>query len=289
MREYVSQDLAGRERKGAEERLRMRIRARWWTMWTVALLALAVLTAGGGAAQKKKKDAKKETPPEAPKDVAMPFKVGEKLAYRVAWATFSSAATVETSAIEQRDLFGWRTWHFRVLIHTAGSVRSLFTIDDQADSYADTVTQETRQFEMYLDEMGRKQNVAMQFVPPGQSARGGVPMVVLQQGTRDPLATIYTLRAVDWKQTPEVKVPLYDGRNIYQMQAKLDSASEKVTTAAGNFDATRVSIHLFQYGKQVADNDFVIWFAHDDARTPVAMQANLPFGSLHVEMTPAGK
>jgi hypothetical protein len=273
----------------------MRNEQRW-----IGLIALACLIVGGQwpiemmkveAAQKKstKKDAKTETTKEVAKDAPMPFRVGEKLNYRVAWTTFSNAATVETSAVEQRDLYGWKTWHFRALIHTAGSVRSLFVIDDQADSYVDARTPETHQFEMYLDELGRKQNSVLRFVVPGQEQRGNGAAVIVQPGTRDPLAVIYTLRAVDWKQTPEVKTPMYDGRNLFELRAKMENASEKVTVAAGAFETTRVSIHLFQYGKQVADDNFVVWFAHDEARTPVAMQADLPFGSLHVEMVTAGK
>ena len=48
----------------------------------------------------------------------MPFRVGETLNYRVSWATFSSAASVQVSIPEHRDLFGWGTWHFRASIHT---------------------------------------------------------------------------------------------------------------------------------------------------------------------------
>lgn len=247
----------------------------------------------GAAAQvkiaKPKKDPAKDASKDPPKDLAVPFRAGEKLTYRVAWATFSNAANVELDVVEQRDLYGWKAWHFRALAHTAGSVRSLFTIDDQFDSYTDAQNADCHQFEMYLDELGRKQNQTLRLVAQGQKTRGDGPSVIVQPGTRDPLGAVNMLRGVDWKQTPEVRAPLYDGRNLFEMRARMESSSEKVATAAGNFDATRISIHLFQYGKQVADDNFTIWFAHDEARRPVAMQADLPFGSLHVELVPAGK
>ena len=253
---------------------------------------IALVWAGAAAAQKnqKKKDAKKaDATPEAVKDAPMPFRVGEPLNYRVAWAAFSNAASVEMHVVEQRDLYGWKTWHLRALAHTQGSVRSLFTIDDQFDSYTDALTGECHQFELYLDELGRKRNQTMQLVPPGQKAQPGMPSVIVQPGTRDPLGAVYMLRGVDWKQKPEVKAPLFDGQNLFEMRAKQEAASEKVSVAAGSFEATRISIHLFQFGKELADDSFVIWFAHDEARTPVAMQADLPFGSLHAELVPAGK
>lgn len=238
---------------------------------------------------KPKKDPAKDASKDPPKDLAVPFRAGEKLTYRVAWATFSNAANVELDVVEQRDLYGWKAWHFRALAHTAGSVRSLFTIDDQFDSYTDAQNADCHQFEMYLDELGRKQNQILRLVGQGQKPRGDGPSVIVQPGTRDPLGAVNMLRGVDWTQTAEVRAPLYDGRNLFEMRAKVDSPNEKVTTAAGNFDATRISIHLFQYGKQVADDNFTIWFGHDETRRPVAMQADLPFGSLHVELVPAGK
>ncbi len=69
----------------------------------------------------------------------MPFKAGEKLNYQVGWSAFLSAASVQLSVPEQRDFYGSNTWHFRATAHTQGTARSLFTIDDEFDSYTDTL------------------------------------------------------------------------------------------------------------------------------------------------------
>src|ERR1700687_3984567 len=95
----------------------------------------------------KSKSVSKKPAPDAP----VPFRAGETLHYQVAWATFTSAASVQLSVPERRDLFGWGTWHFRASAHTLSTVRSLFPIDDQFDSYTDTATLESRQYEMYLN------------------------------------------------------------------------------------------------------------------------------------------
>jgi hypothetical protein len=220
-------------------------------------------------------------------DVIMPFHVGETLKYQVAWATFTTAAAVQMNVKERRDLLGWGTWHFQAFAHTVSPVRSLFAIDDQFDSYTDAASLESRQYEMYLNEMGKKQDRVIHLLPIGQTPRGDAPRVAVLPGTRDPLGALYALRGVDWQKTPEFRTPVYDGRDVYELRARMVAAREPVSVAAGNYSATRISIHLFQHDKEVSGMSFSAWMAHDPARTPVLMQADLPFGNLRVELTSA--
>jgi hypothetical protein len=225
--------------------------------------------------------------PVAPPEVAMPFRVGEKLDYRIAWATFSNAATLELNVPERRDLLGWHTWHFQADFHTDHTVRSLFAIDDQFDSYTDTSSLEARQFEMYLNELGKKQNSVLRFVARGQTSRAPGPFVIVLPGTRDPLGTLFALRSVDWQHMPQVIAPVYDGHDLYEMHAHIEAMSDSVQVDAGSFTASRVTITVFQNGKQDSAIQFVIWFANNAARTPVQVVATLPFGNLKVELTQA--
>jgi hypothetical protein len=219
----------------------------------------------------------------------MPFRIGEKLDYRVAWATFSSAASIELTVPERRDLMGRGTWHFRASAHTLSVVRSLFSLDDQFDSYTDTATLESRQYETYLNEMGKKQDRILHFLPEGQAARGDVPGIVVSPGTRDPLGALYALRGMDWEHAKEFTVPVYDGRDVYEMSARLEVPVETVAVAAGNFSVSRISIRLFQRGREVAGTAFSACLAHNKARTPVLMLADLSFGSLRVELVSASQ
>jgi hypothetical protein len=237
---------------------------------------------GQGIQQKTGKQKKAEK--EAPKDAPMPFHAGEILNYRVVWGLFSNAASVQLSVPERRSLFGWNTWHFRAVAHTANPVRTIFAIDDQFDSYTDTVTLESRQFEMHLDEIGRKVDRTLNLVPQGQSPRAGVSAVVVLPGTRDPLGALYSLRGVDWQHTPEYRVPVYDGRNLFEMRAHLEVPSEKVTVSSGTSTAARVAVHIFQYGKEVTGTSLMVWLAQDAVHTPVVMEAEIPLGSFRVEL-----
>jgi hypothetical protein len=219
------------------------------------------------------------------KELSMPFRVGESLHYRVGWATFGSAASLELSVPERRELFGRPAWHLRALMHTESPVRSLFAIDDQFDSYTDAVTLESRQYEMYLNEMGRREDAVLHLIRPGETSRAPAPNVVVPPGTRDPVGALYALRSVDWQRTPEFQAPLYDGHDVYQASAKCENSAEPVAVAAGSFQASRISIRLFENGQEVPKLNFTIWLANDASRTPVEIQAELPFGSVRAELT----
>ena len=218
-------------------------------------------------------------------EVAMPFHAGEKLDYRVAWTSFDKAASVQLTVPEQRDFFGWQTWHFRATIHTVGSVHTLFPVDDQFDSYTDVSSLESRRFEMYRNELGKSSAKIYDLIHPGQQPRALGPAVIVLSRTRDPLGMLFTLRAVAWQRTPEVRVPVYDGHDLYEMRAQIEAASDSVQVDAGSFMASRISIRLFKNGAEDASVHFTIWLANDPARTPVQFAAELPFGDLRVELT----
>jgi Protein of unknown function (DUF3108) len=109
--------------------------------------------------------------------------------------------------------------------------------------------------------------------------------VVVLPGTRDPLGALYALRSVDWAHTQELRVPVYDGRNLYELRTQMETASDPVEIAAGKFSATKTSLKLFQNNKEVPGTRFTAWLANDAARTPVLMEGELPLGTIHVELT----
>ncbi len=229
----------------------------------------------------------RSTPPHAlvVREQPMPFQVGEVLNYEVSWSAFSQAATMQLSIPEKRDLYGLHTWHFRGVAHTVSPVRTLFSIDDQFDSYTDTSTLQSRQFEMHTNELGKSANSVVHPTVSGQPTPVPGPAVVVPLGTRDMIGEVYALRDVDWDRTPEVDSPVYDGHELFELRVMRESTGEKVTVPAGSFITTRVGIHVFQYQKEVNAIHFVAWVAMDPSHIPVAMQADVPFGSLRAQLT----
>lgn len=221
------------------------------------------------------------------KEQPMPFRAVETLNYRVSWSAFSTAASMQLSVVERRVLFGWQTWHFRAVAQTLSPVGTLFPIEDQFDSFSDAESLESRQFETHLNELGKVSDQVLHLVVTDQKSRAPGASVIVQPGTRDPLGALYALRAVDWQRTPELDAPVYDGKDIFEMRARRDSPGESVTVPAGNLRASRISVRVFQHEKEMATIHIAVWVGTDAARTPVVLQATLPFGTLRAELIPA--
>jgi hypothetical protein len=213
----------------------------------------------------------------------LPFREGEVLNYRLTWSVFLNAAVVQLSVVEWRDLLGTPTWHFRATAHTQVPLRSLAEVDDQFDSYAETESLESRQYETYLDELGEKQNTVLRLVSANVPKKNRGSTVLVKPHTRDPLAALYLLRALDWQRTPEFRAPVYDGEDLYEMSARAESAEESVSVSGRSMKVTKVSVRLFRAG-QLSRTRCSIWFSRDGARIPVLIEADVPYGRVRAEL-----
>ena len=220
---------------------------------------------------------------EQAKPSPVPFRVGEVLDYRLTWSVFLNAASMRLSVVELRDLFGTPTWHFRASAHSQAPLRSLAVVDDQFDSYAETASLESRQYETYLDELGEKENTILQLVSMNGPRRNGTRMLLVKPHTRDPLAALYLLRTVDWQRTPEFHAPVFDGEDLYEMSARLESLAETISVAGHEVQATKVRVRLFRAGQE-SRTKCSIWFSQDEARIPVLIEADVPYGTVRAEL-----
>ncbi len=222
-----------------------------------------------------------------PTESPVPFLVGEKLEYRAGWVNFLTAATTRLEVTERRPFYGGHAWHFQAVAHTVEPVRYLYILDDQFDSYTDTATLASLQYESYLREQGKQQDSVVRMTTDRDPPRGDGPTVRVLPGTRDPLGLLYYFRTLDWRTTKEVRVPVYDGRKLYDVQARLEIEQGNVTVPAGNFPASRIEVRVFDRGRELTEARFWVWLAKDAPRTPVLMEAELPFGSVRVELSRA--
>ena len=178
-------------------------------------------------------------------------------------------------------------WHFQAFAHTENPYRMIFELDDQFDSYSDPANGMTSlQYEMHLSERGQKVDSVQRMLPsPGDPAPAGASAARVLPGTRDPLGMLQYLRSVDWGKTPEVRGPVYDGRKLYDVRALQAAKSVSVSVPAGNFNAEKIEIHVFDNGAEMKDAHFLLYLTNDAARTPVLMEAVLPVATARVELT----
>jgi hypothetical protein len=85
-----------------------------------------------------------------------------------------------------------------------------------------------------------------------------------------------------------VKSPVFDGRKLYDVRAKLIGTSE-VVVPAGRYKAATIEVRVFDNGAEMKDAHFTLYLANNPARTPVLLQAVLPFAEARVELQPSGE
>lgn len=258
------------------------------------VLTAAALAAAGSAQQKRqpkpKSPATQPSKPAAPPDLAVPFRAGEQLTMRVLWSKYSvNAATVNFSVVERRDFFGSPAWHFRVTGHTMDTVRLIYPLDDQVDSYSDAQRLASLQYELYLHEMGKQVTDIFHITSGSDPAPPGATAAHVAPGTRDPVGILYALRAVDWKTTPEYHSAVFDGVHQYNVTARLAQPSGDISVPAGMFKASRIDLQVLEKGKELPDMHFGLWIAQDAPHLPVLLEvtAPAPVGTARVELVSA--
>jgi len=181
---------------------------------------------------------------------------------------------------------GKSTWHLRAFAHTQNALRIVLELDDQFDSYSDATTMTSLQYEMHLSERGQKVDSVQRMTATGtEPASPEAAQARVLHGTRDPLGLMQYLRNVDWTKTPEVRSPVYDGHKLYDVRAKLAATSpQKVTVPAGDYSASKIRIRVFEDGAEMKDASFNLYVANNAARTPVLLEAVMPFATARVEL-----
>jgi Protein of unknown function (DUF3108) len=200
-------------------------------------------------------------------------------------AKVSNVATLRLLVNGRKQIAGKDAWHLQAFAHTQNPLRMVFQLDDQFDSYSVPGDFASVQYEMHLNERGQRVQSVQRLTATGrEAAPAGASAARVLPGTRDPLGMMQYLRSVDWAKTPVVHGPVYDGRKLYEVRAKKIGSAE-VQVPAGKFSTTTIEIRVFDNGAEMQDAHFTVYLAQDEARTPVLLEAVLPFMAARVELT----
>ena len=228
-------------------------------------------------------EAKKKAAP--PVDTGLPLRDGEVLDYTANVASLNNVATLTLKVVGRGNFAGKSTWHLQATAHTQNALRMVFELDDQFDSYSDAGTLASMQYEMRLNERGQKVESKQRMTAMGsEPAPADATAARVLPGTRDPLGLMQYLRNVEWGKTPAVRSPVYDGHKLYEVRAKITSASESVIVPAGKYAASKIEIHVFEGGVEMKDASFTLHLANNAGRTPVLLEAIMPFATARVEL-----
>ena len=211
---------------------------------------------------------------------------GEVLEFAADVAKLSNVANLRLQIVERRNFFGKSAWHLQAFARTENPLRMMFELDDQFDSYSDAATLSSLQYEMHLNERGEKQESIQRMITNGaeSAAAPNATQTHVVPGTRDPLGLMQYLRTVDWNKVREVHSPVYDGHKLYDVRATYAGGAEAVTVPAGNFATSKIDLHVFDAGVEMKDARFTLYLATNSTRTPVLLEAVMPFATARVAL-----
>jgi Protein of unknown function (DUF3108) len=240
-----------------------------------------------GGAESATEDGKKSATPARKDPVAadggLPLRAGEILEFSADAAKVSNVASLRLQTAEKRNFQGKSAWHLQAFAHTQNPLRMVFELDDQFDSYSDAGTMASLQYELHLSERGQKVDSVQRMTTTGkEAAAAGASQTRVLPGTRDPLGMMQYLRHVDWSKTRLVEGPVYDGHKLYDVRASLVGTEQSVTVPMGTFKTSKVDIHVFADGAEMKDAQFALYLDEDAARTPVLLEAILPWTTARV-------
>jgi len=221
----------------------------------------------------------------APADASAPLRSGEVLEFAADVANLSNVANLRLQIVDRRDFFGKSAWHLQAFARTENPLRMVFELDDQFDSYSDATTLSSLQYEMHLNERGEKQDSIQSMTTTStERAAANATQTRVAPGTRDPLGLMQYLRTVDWAKIREVRGPVYDGHKLYDVRARLDGPAQNVTVPAGRFSASKIEVRVFDAGAELKDAHFALYLASNTSRTPVLLEAVMPFATARVAL-----
>lgn len=210
---------------------------------------------------------------------------GEVLDFVADVAKLTNVANLRLRTLEQRNFFGKNAWHLQAIAHTENPLRMVFELDDQFDSYSDVSSFSSLQYEMHLNERGQKMESVQRMTTNASNTRSQQAAEThVPPGTRDPLGFMQFLRTLEWSQTSQTRGPVYDGHKLYDVLASFQEKTVSVTVPAGTFQTSKIEIRVFDQGVELKDAHFVLYLAENLTRTPVLLEAVMPFATARVAL-----
>ena len=213
---------------------------------------------------------------------ARPFQVGERLTYNVSF-TGITAGQASLEVVNDTVVNNYHQLHIRFNARTTFPVSSIYTINDQVDTWLDSKYLYTKKLTKNIRE-GNYKNDSYTIIDYDQSiAITNGDTVIIDQFLRDSYSLFYFLRTIPLIIGETIDFTAFDGKKITPFQV-ITKTKETINTMAGTFPC--LVVKPFREGTTLLKNkgDMMIWFSDDKIRLPIQIRIKLKYGSMLLKL-----
>ena len=217
-----------------------------------------------------------------PGQSAWPFQIGERLIYNVSF-TGITAGQASLEVVNDTVVNNYHQLHIRFNARTTFPVSSIYTINDQVDTWLDSKYLYTKKLTKNIRE-GNYKNDSYTIIDYDQSiAITNGDTVIIDQFLRDSYSLFYFLRTIPLIIGETIDFTAFDGRKITPFQV-ITKTKETINTMAGTFPC--LVVKPFREGTTLLKNkgDMMIWFSDDKIRLPIQIRIKLKYGSMLLKL-----
>ncbi len=217
-----------------------------------------------------------------PGQSAWPFQIGERLTYNVSF-TGITAGQASLEVVNDTVVNNYHQLHIRFNARTTFPVSSIYTINDQVDTWLDSKYLYTKKLTKNIRE-GNYKNDSYTIIDYDQSiAITNGDTVIIDQFLRDSYSLFYFLRTIPLIIGETIDFTAFDGKIITPFQV-ITKSKETINTMAGTFPC--LVVKPFREGTTLLKNkgDMMIWFSDDKIRLPVQIRIKLKYGSMLLKL-----
>lgn len=217
-----------------------------------------------------------------PGQSAWPFQIGERLTYNVSF-TGITAGQASLEVVNDTVVNNYHQLHIRFNARTTFPVSSIYTINDQVDTWLDSKYLYTKKLTKNIRE-GNYKNDSYTIIDYDQSiAITNGDTVIIDQYLHDSYSLFYFLRTIPLIIGETIDFTAFDGKKITPFQV-ITKTKETINTMAGTFPC--LVVKPFREGTTLLKNkgDMMIWFSDDKIRLPIQIRIKLKYGSMLLKL-----
>src|SRR5256885_7093504 len=204
----------------------------------------------------------------------VPFKVGEKLTYDVAWSSFVTAGIAVTEVETKQPTRRSIAYHIVADGRPIPFVARLYALHYRVDALLDAYSLLPDRASVDIEEGARKRTRTKEF------DRRKEPQAL------DALSAIYVLRAATLRSGLHITWPIVENDVTYTVRMET-SGPEPVRTPMGTLPAWKVTPSATDANRRPVGRDMAIWISTDARRLPLKLRAELPVGTFDLVLRDA--